>query len=75
MIIWTSHARPCYHQRGRVYTNHIKPGSLATLPRHCLFAAYHALADVLDGLGRTEEAADLRRRQLGEATGGWPGIG
>ncbi|WFE64257.1 hypothetical protein [Micromonospora sp. WMMD714] len=34
-----------------------------------LFAAYQTLADVLDGLGRTDEAAELRR-QLDEATGG-----
>ncbi|SCG39625.1 hypothetical protein GA0070623_0570 [Micromonospora rifamycinica] len=34
-----------------------------------LFAAYRTLADVLDGLGRTDEAAELRR-QLDEATGG-----
>jgi hypothetical protein len=27
-----------------------------------LFSAYRTLADVLDGLGRIEEAADLRRR-------------
>ncbi|MFY1683635.1 tetratricopeptide repeat protein [Micromonospora sp. WMMD730] len=34
-----------------------------------LFAAYQTLADVLDGLGRAVEAAELRR-QLDEATGG-----
>ncbi|MEV6803021.1 hypothetical protein AB0M91_32455, partial [Micromonospora rifamycinica] len=33
-----------------------------------LFVAYHTLAAVLDGLGRTDEAAELRR-QLDEATG------
>ncbi|WP_431913276.1 tetratricopeptide repeat protein [Micromonospora carbonacea] len=34
-----------------------------------LFAAYRTLADILDGLGRAEEAAELRR-QLDQATGG-----
>jgi hypothetical protein len=34
-----------------------------------LFAAYETLADVFDGLGRTAEAADLRR-QLAEVAGG-----
>ncbi|WP_431886154.1 hypothetical protein [Micromonospora wenchangensis] len=42
------------------------------LPAVCarrLFAAYRTLADVLDGLGWADEAAELRR-QLDEATGG-----
>ncbi|MFJ8689643.1 hypothetical protein [Micromonospora wenchangensis] len=34
-----------------------------------LFAAYQTLADILDGLGRADEAAELRR-QLDAATGG-----
>ncbi|MEU7617713.1 hypothetical protein AB0M91_28780 [Micromonospora rifamycinica] len=34
-----------------------------------LFSAYRTLADVLDGLGRSEEAADLRR-QLDQAPSG-----
>ncbi|WFE25426.1 tetratricopeptide repeat protein [Solwaraspora sp. WMMD791] len=37
-----------------------------------LFSAYRTLADVLDGLGRTEEAAELRQ-QLDEAASGGPG--
>ncbi|MEV0900430.1 tetratricopeptide repeat protein [Actinoplanes sp. NPDC049802] len=36
-----------------------------------LLAAYRTLADVLDGLGRADEAADLRR-QLDEMTGAEP---
>ncbi|MEV0941768.1 tetratricopeptide repeat protein, partial [Micromonospora wenchangensis] len=34
-----------------------------------MFSAYRTLVDVLDGLGRSDEAADLRR-QLDEATSG-----
>ncbi|WFE66755.1 MULTISPECIES: hypothetical protein [Micromonospora] len=41
-------------------------GSRTTDP---LFSAYRTLADVLDGLGRSEEAANLRG-QLDRAPGG-----
>ncbi|MEU4217151.1 hypothetical protein [Actinoplanes sp. NPDC026623] len=36
-----------------------------------LFSAYRTLTDVLDGLGRAEEAAELRQ-QLDEVAGGGP---
>jgi hypothetical protein len=42
--------------------------------RRQLVAACRTLADVLDGIGRTEDAADLRR-QLDEASSGGPDTG
>ncbi|MET7966266.1 hypothetical protein [Micromonospora sp. NPDC005305] len=39
-----------------------------------LFVAYHALSDVLGGLGRTDEAAHLRR-QLDQTDGSEPAKG